>query len=53
MNTGAGVLLAEIAEFLFATTFSPQGSLQHLPGTTPHLPSGQTRPPLLSSSEFP
>jgi hypothetical protein len=26
-------VLAEIGEFLWATTFAPRGSLMHLPGT--------------------
>lgn len=32
---GTGVVLAEIAEFLFQTHFSPRGSLHKIPGATP------------------
>jgi anaerobic magnesium-protoporphyrin IX monomethyl ester cyclase len=41
MWVGVKVILAEVYEFLFETTFSPQGSMHGLPGTTPPLESVQ------------
>ena len=38
MWAGIRVILAEIYEFLFQTKFSPQGSLEKLPGLETHLP---------------
>jgi len=38
MWAGIRVILAEIFEFLFQTKFSPQGSLEKLPGLETHLP---------------
>lgn len=38
MWAGIRVILAEIFEFLFQTRFSPQGSLEKLPGLETHLP---------------
>lgn len=38
MWAGIRVILAEIFEFLFQTKFSPQGSVEKLPGLETHLP---------------
>ena len=38
MWAGIRVILAEIYEFLFQTKFSPQGSVEKLPGLETHLP---------------
>jgi len=38
MGAGMRVVLAEIAEFIFETKFSAQGSLEKLPGLETHLP---------------
>ncbi len=38
MWAGLRVILAEIFEFVFQTKFSPQGSLEKLPGLETHLP---------------
>jgi anaerobic magnesium-protoporphyrin IX monomethyl ester cyclase len=38
MLVGIRVILAEIFEFFFQTKFSPQGSVQKLPGLETHLP---------------
>jgi anaerobic magnesium-protoporphyrin IX monomethyl ester cyclase len=39
MWIGIKVILAEIIEFVFETTFSPRGSLKFLPGPETHLPT--------------
>jgi hypothetical protein len=38
MWVGIKVIFAEIIEFIFATRFSPRGSLKLLPGPETHLP---------------
>ena len=38
MWAGIRVILAEVFEFLFQTKFSPQGSMEKLPGLETHLP---------------
>jgi anaerobic magnesium-protoporphyrin IX monomethyl ester cyclase len=39
MWIGIKVIIAEISEFIFETTFSPRGSLKYLPGPETHLPT--------------